>query len=127
MNKLILAGLAFAMWGTAWAGDKFSLPVFVDKAHSEAGGSIASARNDAGYTEMLYCDSNWYSDGSQSAQCVAVDASGNLASCYTTNASLAATARTLNGDSTIGFLWDSKGNCTTIEVTNGSMYEPKQP
>lgn len=121
MKKKALAASILAVSTAAYAGLRQSYPVQVFSTH--ASGSVASARNSANSTESLEC---WtYSAGS--GGCSARSAAGVNAMCsFGVNANLAATVRSINGDSWVAFYFDTAGTCTSIQVNNGSYYEPKQ-
>jgi hypothetical protein len=107
------------------AGVKHSFPVQINTGLTgSAHGSVADARASTSDFEALAC-SQEASGGARYGSCTALSAKNEIAFCWTTDPAALATLSTLQGDSFLFFEWDSRGNCTRVEVGNGSHFRPK--
>jgi hypothetical protein len=128
LSKMLIAALAVVvMTGSGWAGLKISSAVFISTTNSYAYGSMGSARASADANQNIGCDS--YNSGGSSlyGYCHAQDSAGLYKQCFWQGASYASTVASAAPGSSIWFYWDTNGNCTFIEVSNGSQYAPLTP
>ncbi|HYO53610.1 hypothetical protein [Archangium sp.] len=126
-NAVLGCAVAAVLAGTAaWAGSKYSYPVFIDLTQKKAYGTLGAARNSSDTTQFISCDVHAYSDGSKNMSCAAKSTSGTYVYCSSTVAALVETARSLSGDSFVYFQWDTSGVCTYLGVGHSSEYAPKQ-
>lgn len=114
-----------ALW--AHAGEKRVNEVIISTATRYAFGSIGAARNSTDVVQYIGCYTFAYSAGGTTAYCSAKAKGGVTAVCSTTSPALISAVAGVNGDSAVSFYWDAAGNCTEIDVTNFSMYQPKNP
>jgi hypothetical protein len=121
----LLAGLLAA--STAAAGYRWYYPVTISG--NSVSGSLGSARNSPNAIEYIGCAV--YGRPTKAwATCWAQDAAGNQVSCYADPAlapSIVTTVAALSGDGLLTFSWDASGNCTQVNVSTRSYYEPKAP
>ncbi len=92
----------------------------------QAVGCMGGARNSADNVQYMICRVGGNVYGNKWASCLAQDANGNSASCYTTAIGLVERVSTVRSDSLILFNWDGNGNCTNIYVENNSYCEPRK-
>jgi hypothetical protein len=125
MRRILPAVLLALIPAAAMAGYKSNYPVAVNPTARYAYGDAAATRNSADGTSWLYCTVS----GAAIAQlwCGARDSAGHYGSCVSNSAALITAATSANGDSYFWFSWDANGNCTQLEIDNGSPYQPKQP
>lgn len=93
-------------------------------------GALGTARNSPNSSEYIECGVYAYSTpatGPANGWCFAYDSGSNGAYCSTATESQIKAILASNGDSFIYFSFDGSGTCTYLSITNGSMYEPKQP
>jgi hypothetical protein len=120
MKKKIAAALVLALSSTALAGTKVNAPVVVET--TDAHGSLGSARDSADGVQWIACVTY-----ETIGFCGAQDAAGTMKGCTFTDPNLLQQARSINGDSSIYFAWDSSGVCMTLKVWSGSYLAPKSP
>lgn len=136
MNKLLsVTGiLAGALWlCTASAGVRTPFPLVISNAGKTASGALGTIRND-GTTTALTCTlrgcpstavcNNVPFPAVISVACQAIGAV--TLECTSTNANLVAAVQAMSPDSWVSFTSDrtgSTGTCTTVVVSNGSIYE----
>ncbi|MCY1033477.1 hypothetical protein OV207_18640 [Corallococcus sp. BB11-1] len=128
-KQTLIAGLAIAtlgFGGTAWAGLKLPVPVTISVAARTAFGSLGSARASADNKQYIGVSTRIYVGGVD-VYVYAEDASGNFATCYSSNPGFVAAARALASDSYVLFAWNTAGECTELSVYTMSYYEPKTP
>ena len=119
--KLASALVTAAMSLTAIAGEKDTHEVTFDPNKPFVQGALGNARNSVDAVQYIGCQLN-----SSSALCVAVNSAGVTHSCSTTDPTMLANIRALNGDSWFAFKWDAvSGVCNLIMVWNDSRYAPK--
>jgi hypothetical protein len=121
MKKLIFAGLASTLAVTvsiAHAGQRYDYSLNVTA--TSASGAVASVRNSADFTTFIECALY-----GKTAVCTAHTTDGTTKSCSTSDPTMVANARALNGDSYLSFSWDSSGACKNLNVTNGSVFNTK--
>ncbi|WP_375756288.1 hypothetical protein [Corallococcus exercitus] len=121
----MMLGLCVAMGlsTASFAGSKGGMSVYVDTVNRHFNGSMGTARNSADSNQNLYC----YISSSGYGVCMATDAAGTNASCFTNNAGMVSVINSLNSDSYVQISYDSAGTCTSILVGTGSHHDPKQP
>ena len=85
-----------------------------------AAGDLGYARNTADQVQYIGCTSS-----PTFGICYAVNAAGLSKSCSTTDPTLMALIRSLNGDSYLFFNWNTDGTCRLINVSNNSKFAPK--
>lgn len=86
-----------------------------------ANGDLGYVSNTANTTEYIGCQNL-----DRLGICYAQDRTGLSRSCMTSDSSLLAVIRSLNGDSHLHFVWDNSGRCTRIIVDTASYTVPKQ-
>ena len=121
-RKAILSasiGAALVLSGSAFAGNKATQEVIATT--TTISGALGSVRNSDDQTQSLYCK-----DYGASAYCYAKDASGNSASCTTSDSTHLSVIRGWKDSGYIYIRYDENGTCTRVETINGSPYEPKQ-
>jgi hypothetical protein len=113
---------------TAAAGFKPAYAVTVNVAARTASGSAGTARNSSDGVQFIWCALQGTA-ASVSAVCTAHDAVATTPQviCTTSNANMVAAAKAMTSDSYVLMQWDASGACTQIQVTNGSLLEPKKP
>lgn len=129
MKRSLFVGafLVGAMAMPAFAGLKYANPVMIDDpVEHSAGGAIGTVRNTADAVQYLGCDVTAFNDGGWITSCYARNAAGTLASCFDlVSPQLRDSARALNGDSFLFFMWDASGQCTQIFSRNDSRFRAK--
>jgi hypothetical protein len=86
-------------------------------------GGIGETRNTPDSTQYIECGSN-----SNTGYCLFRDAGGAYHSCSTTDAGLITVIRSMSGDGSINFLYDSTTNvCTYMLSYASSRDQPKAP
>jgi hypothetical protein len=125
MKRLLIA-TTLLVCSTAFAGRK-AAPQLVSINGNAAYGSLASARNSPDTVQQIGCQVSQYSSGLSYGACWATDGNGKYVSCSTSNAAMVSMLRTLQGDNTIAFYWDTTGTCTQFLINSSSVLEPKQP
>lgn len=128
-KKMALAlGLAMLVGsGTAWAGYKQSFSVYIYPPNNYFGGVMGSARNSTDTLQYLDAGFQVSQSGLYHAYLYARDASGNSATCSTTDPKLVEVVRAVTTDSALNVYHDGLGTCVTIEVRTSSYNEPKLP
>jgi hypothetical protein len=124
-SLFLLAAMLVA--STAAAGYRWYYPVTISG--NNVAGSLGSARNSGNSNEYIGC-AVYGSSTRAYAICYAQDAAGTTVSCYADPVlapSIVTTVGTLNGDGFLSFSWDASGNCTKVNVSSRSYYEPKAP
>ena len=113
---LALSTAVLAVTGLAHAGYKQDSQAIVGSWF--AAGALGSIRNSSDtkqFADVTVRDNAW-------AWLVVVDANGKAASCTTTDPNLIATASAVSAASYIYFEFDRYGECTTLDVRNGSYH-----
>jgi hypothetical protein len=105
----------------ARAGYHALYSVSVSQGSRYGSGSLPGARYSSDGNQYIGCISVLGS-GSPYASCYATDASGNSASCMSTDPKYIAAAGTVTPASWIYFTFDQNGNCTLLEVNNASYF-----
>ncbi|AKJ08085.1 hypothetical protein ATI61_107519 [Archangium gephyra] len=116
--------LAGSMLGArAWAGSKWPYPVYINTAFRSAAGAVGSVRNSADGTQYISC--RLYTSGTGNAvSCYANDAAGTFVSCTATAANYVTVMSAITSASHIQFSYDANGNCTELQVSTSSEWEP---
>lgn len=110
----------------AYAGRTTTSEVYVS-GNGYASGAFRSARESADGEQYIYCSSEAWNDNYERGFCYARDANGNSEVCYINNGSTNLSSMTrilesLGQHSRIMFRTNSNGECTSINVYNGSHY-----
>lgn len=119
--------------GVAHAGEKGNVPVTLQLnplgAPIGAFGMLGSARNSADTLQAIGCaiSATGITGTTVRADCEAVNASGSMVHCQTTNAAMVAVAQSISEHSYLSFSFDSSGTCTSVYVANGSANAVKLP
>lgn len=113
-----------AITGVAMAGAYTGYQVGINDTYKFAVGSIATTRNTPDTVQYIGCYHNAYPGGTSSGNCYAVNNAGVSRTCYTTNANLIETIRSIGDDSYIYFQWNTDGTCSYILVDKGSRFRP---
>ena len=122
-----LVAVSLALPGAAVAGLKIPIEVKVLNHISFASGAVGTARNSRDSMQDIGCGimsnvNHPYTTGT----CWAFDADGNIGQCsYFNRPDLDKAVASISNDSYIQFKWEDSGQCTQINVANGSLYEPK--
>ena len=86
-------------------------------------GALGDTRNTANTTEYLECGSN-----SGTGYCLYRNPAGTYYSCSTTDAAMIQVIRSMSGDASINFSYDSTtGACTYMLSYSSSRAQPKAP
>jgi hypothetical protein len=114
----LLVALGLLPPAVAAAGYKGSLPVrFLSSQEADFFmGSVRNSPDGRQFADVLVVDNTW-------AWFFAVDANGRQASCTTTDANRIAVARAVNSASYVRLSWNAQGQCTSVQVSNGSYEE----
>jgi hypothetical protein len=104
------------------AGLKVVQPVLISE--GVARGGLGAARGTTDTTQVIGCEVSAAIDGPW-AFCFARNAERIERVCFTDSPTLIAAMPALNGDSLLTFRWDSKGECTSVHIYNGSEVAPK--
>ena len=123
----VTAGITHAF--VAKAGAKARYAVAVNTTTGVFSGSAGTARNSADANQYVYCGLA-AGPGILIGLCAAHDASATTqtVTCTTTNSDIIGPIRAMSSDSYVRVTWDpSSGSCTSVSVTNGSNYDPKEP
>jgi hypothetical protein len=123
MQRALAGALATGMLASlpAVAGSQFDIGVFILEGLAQ--GFIGSTRNSSDSVEFLNC----FTQGSGIGGCSARDETGLTRSCTTTDPGHLATIRSMRGDTSVQFTWDTSGRCVTIYAAVGSQAPPKLP
>jgi hypothetical protein len=125
----LAAGLVALSAPSVFAGYKRSWPVYVNTSSRVAYGALGDARASSDSTQYIDCYVI-YSNGSPFAACEARSSTNTFGICSfsssTTNAAIQIIA-TQTASSSYYFTWDANGNCTYLNVANGSFDTPKVP
>jgi hypothetical protein len=130
---LVMAVAALGVSASVMAGYRqFARTVVVDSSARFARGQMAGARASNDGTQLIACtltthDSSPDQVGGTSiyGNCFARDNRGVTGFCLTWDPAMIATMAALQNDSFVSFSWASNGSCTSIEVAQGSHWEPK--
>ncbi|MBJ6765965.1 hypothetical protein JGU66_34865 [Myxococcaceae bacterium JPH2] len=120
----LFAAAVVLLGAASWAGEHNNMTVSVDLVGRIAAGDLGTARNTTNTKEFIGCTIQ-SSLTVTSVQCRAGDATGTQGYCNTTNPAMVETARAINGDDRLAFLWDANNNCTLISLEKFSAYPPK--
>ena len=124
-RTLTLAGALLAASATAFAGFQTGQSVVIVDSSRLANGDLGYIFNSPDRSQYIGCYS--YNTGTGSAgSCFAQNTAGLYRSCYTDDANMIATIRSLGTDSYLIFYWDTNGRCTLVEVENDSTTAPKR-
>jgi hypothetical protein len=128
MKKTLLATvLSLLAAASASAGQKGNDFVTIMTQFSVATGAMGSARNSTDVMQLIGCGLVANAGSTTYVSCSAMDAKGNRAWCVSTNAEFVRAAQGIGTDSDLVFGWDASGNCTQLNVYNGSNNPPKAP
>jgi hypothetical protein len=125
MRKILLVLAMTCVGTTAMAGWKVSGEALLITP-TYASGNMAMVRSSPDNVAYLGCRSVGY-PGYTGAYCYARNASGVVASCWTTTSTVAAALAGMNDDSSLKFQWDASGACQFIDVDTYSQFAPKAP
>jgi hypothetical protein len=114
------AALLMGVSVAAFAGFHQGQQVVIIDASSFANGDLGYVHNTPDTIQYIGCTSS-----GGSAWCFARNLAGLSRSCSTSNATLLSAIHSLNGDSYLIFGWNASGQCTFINVENGSLTAPK--
>jgi hypothetical protein len=127
MKKLIFAVALVAGATTAVAGlaGGQQVSIWTDSAGLiNANGTLSNTRNSADSVQYIGCSYYTYDSGSASAVCYARSASGQYASCSTTNATLLSAVQTLNPAAYLYFVVNADGTCNRVITVTTSYNLP---
>ena len=122
-----LVAVSLALPGAAVAGLKVPIEVQVHNNSAYAHGAVGTARNSRDSMQDIGCViQSSVNQPYTSGACWAFDAAGNIGQCaYFNRPEFDKAVATISNDSYIQFSWEDTGLCRTINVGNGSLYEPK--
>lgn len=128
VRMALIAGAACALLttGAALAGSMTIFPALVDTAGKTAMGNLASAFNTPEFLNFIGCEvtiegvDTW-------GQCIARNEAGDVGACTTLNPDMIAAINSVSAESFVRFEWDNFGNCTLLNVWNGSDSEIRVP
>ena len=128
-NRLRAAGIIIAALVGASAPATAGLKSYVSAQVNTWGntvsiyGGLGDTRNTANSAEYLECGSN-----TATGYCLFRNAAGTYYSCTTTNAAMIEVIRSMDGDGSINFSYDSTTNvCTYMLSYASSRAQPKSP
>ncbi len=128
--RAALAAATLLLAGTAVAGSKWYVPVYIYSSNGiprGAYGALSSARNSPDSLQYIGCSvSTWPTYGT-SVYCWARDASGVSLGCSSSDSKLVQVALGASGDSYVQFEADAGGVCTFLNTRAMSYHEPKAP
>jgi hypothetical protein len=127
MKRFAMIAVLLGLVTTAWAGRKVSAWVSIDNNSRRASGNLGTVRNSADSLQYIGCLFHQYTSGYNSVYCYAQDSSGHYAGCTTTSTAMNQAVSGIGSDTALSFGWDTYGNCTDVQIENGSYMEPKQP
>ena len=127
MKKIVPVVLLSLAAASAYAGAKGNDFVTISTQFSYATGAMGSARNSADAMQQIGCGFVANTGQNTYLSCSAIDAKGNRAWCISTNSELVKAAQGIGTDTDLVFTWDASGNCTSLNVYNGSNNPPKAP
>jgi hypothetical protein len=120
-----LAAVAALVATSAFAGEKRDIAVIVDTVNRFAVGSMGTARNSFDGNQNIGCIV--HADlGINIVQCSARNAAGVTRLCNTGNQNLVNAVIGMQSDALISFGWDGDAQCTSIHISNYSIYTPKR-
>lgn len=111
---LAIAGALLASTA-ALAGLRTSMQVVIVDDRSYVIGDLSATSNTSDTTQSLGC----YNEPGLGI-CYATDSSGRSRGCSTSDPEILAAMRSLSGDSSLVFYWDTSGNCQYVYVENSS-------
>lgn len=131
----LLALCAFAGFSaSAVAGEKVrsDVQVAINSTLVSANGAIGSGRNSLDNSQRIGCQLRAVaSSATLSGSCDATDAFGNRAFCITSSPQLIEAIQAVGTDSYISFTYvpsaTTNPSCSSISISNSSIYEPKKP
>ncbi len=91
---------------------------------TNANGTLYATRHSSDTQSYIGCSSYAYDTGSHSATCYAYSASGQYASCWTSNADMLKVVQTLNPASYLYFVVNADGSCDRVISVNASYNLP---
>jgi len=121
---VILLGAAVLVIGSARAGMRAADPVTLGGGW--ASGNLGQARASDNYNEAIGCYLFSYTDFVY-IDCIGRDGAGNSLTCFSSNPNFIAAVQASAGDSYIAFHVDDNGGCDMMQVTNSSVFAPKEP
>ena len=122
MKKWICAVVALAATAAvAGSVDTSTVSVWTDSSGQlSANGTFKPTRNSTDTKQYIGCSFYAYDTGSFFAVCYATSASGQYASCSTTDANMLKVVATLNPASYLYFVANSDGTCDRVITSNAS-------
>jgi len=113
----------------ASAGLKETHQVLINTTARYAQGAVGSARNSTSNLEYIYCRVWTTESWPDEVACYARQSGSNppQASCVVLSDKFGETAKSINGDSFLRFVWDDSGECKELTLHQGSQYVPKAP
>lgn len=118
---LVAACFAIAANSVAYAGAVNPSIVVVNT--GQAYGTLAAARSSSDTLEYIGCQTVATTTGLQ-LSCSAQNSSGVSTYCNSTNQYMVNMAMGISQASYVSFQWDSSHNCTSVVVSNSSLYLP---
>lgn len=130
---IALTAAWLALGGAAEAGQRTTVPVFIDTVNRWAEGSLGSARNSTDLVQYIGCHT--VGDAAvphSTTQCWAQNSAGVVVSCTFRNVAGSTLSPSfgvpiLSNNAYLSFSWDANGNCDDFYVEALSRYEPKKP
>ncbi|MCY1023791.1 hypothetical protein [Pyxidicoccus sp. MSG2] len=123
MKKLALVATLVVASSTALAGSSGGQQVSIwtdSLGQTNANGTLSTARFSSDTQQYIGCSLYSYDTGSFSATCYATTATGQYASCYTSNADMLKVVQTLNPASYLYFVANADGSCDRVISVNAS-------
>ncbi len=113
-------GAALGIGASAFAGVHTMFQVTINDPAMFANGDVSFVHNTPDVVQYLYCESQ-----GTSARCVARNLAGLVRTCSTANPAHLAAIHSIGTDSYLLFSWNAAGQCTNVNVRNGSLTVPK--
>ncbi|PTL83002.1 hypothetical protein [Vitiosangium sp. GDMCC 1.1324] len=127
MKKLLFVSAVLAVSTVAVAGSSGGqqVNIWTDSAgQTNANGTFKAVRNSADTQQYIGCSLYAYDTSSFSATCYATSATGQYASCFTSDANMLKVVQTLNPASYLYFVVNADGSCDRVISVNASYNLP---
>lgn len=106
---------------SAFAGQLVGQPVAILDSNHQASGDLGFVHNSSDRVQYIGCQL-----GGGFGYCYAMNSAGVNRTCITSDPAKISIMRSLKSDSTLVFFWNDSGTCTSVSVSNSSVYSPKK-
>ncbi|MCB9795242.1 MAG: hypothetical protein H6741_21275 [Alphaproteobacteria bacterium] len=126
MTRPLLTALALlSISSIGFAGMQSSATTSVVTYSSGAGyasGAVAATHDSSDSSSFVYCQVLSSTTVAEMVFCSVKDSAGNTASCWSYDAGMVASARTMGDASNLTLYFDTSAECTTLYAYNSSIY-----